>query len=151
MVAPSIIIRIEESIKVIDDPLVIRELLIFVNESITIGDNIEIKVRPTLADTINLTFPPGPILPGTTFSADAGGFKPFTPVQAFLQSEPVLVGTEDADADGKVIFSITIPIGFTSGLHTLVLIGEAPDGSQRRLEAEILIEKGDVIFTDGFE
>lgn len=150
-VTPPIIITVEESITINDDPLVILPLLIIVNESITIGDDTEVKVRPTLADTINLTFPPGPILPGATFSAEAGGFKPFTPVQAFLQSEPVLVGTEDADVDGWVTFSITIPMGFVPGEHTLVLIGEAPDASERRLEAKITIEKGEVIFTDGFE
>lgn len=140
LVLSPIIISIEENIQVSDTPLVLPPLLIIVTESIAVVDSIEFTAGPTLADVIRLTFPPGPILPGTTFIAEAGGFKPFTPVQAFLRSEPVLVGTEQADADGNVRFLITIPMGFAPGEHTLILIGEAPDGSIRQLSAPITID-----------
>jgi hypothetical protein len=142
---------VSETISVTDDVLVIPPLNVAASETITVGDMVEVTVGPTLADTINLTLPDGPLLPGTTFTADAGGFKPFTPVQAFLQSEPVLVGEEMADADGNVSFEITIPLDFLPGDHTLILIGQAPDGSERRLTAAITIDTQDTIMKDGFE
>lgn len=93
----------------------------------------------------------GPPIPGSVFIAIAQGFKPNTPVQAFLQSEPVLVGEEMADAEGNVTFEITIPLDFPPGDHSLILLGLNPDDSERRLTAPLSIVSSGVIFNDGFE
>ena len=146
-----IILPFDETISVSDEVLVMPPLSIAVAESVGVSDNIVIKVGPTLADTIDLTLPPGPLLPGMIFTAKAGGFKPFTAVEAFLQSVPVKVGEEMADADGNVSFQITIPADFPPGDHTLILVGQEPDGSERRLTAAIRIDPPDTIFKDGFE
>jgi len=146
-----IILPFDETISVFDQVLVIPPLSIAVTESVSVSDDIVIKVGPTLADTIDLTLPPGPLLPGMIFTAKAGGFKPFTAVQAFLQSDPVLVGEEMADVDGNVSFQITIPVDFPPGDHTLILLGQAPDGSERRLTAAITTDPPETIFADGFE
>ncbi len=146
-----IILPFDETISVSDKVLVIPPLSIAVTESVGVSDDIVIKVGPTLADTIDLTLPPGPLLPGMIFTAKAGGFKPFTAVQAFLQSDPVLVGEEMADVDGNVSFQITIPVDFPPGDHTLILLGQAPDGSERRLTAAITTDPPETIFADGFE
>lgn len=142
---------VNETVTVSDEVLVIPPLSIAVTESVGVSDDIVIKVGPTLADTISLTLPPGPLLPGMIFTARAGGFKPVTAVKAFLQSEPVLVGEETADTDGNVSFEITIPLDFIPGDHTLILLGQAPDGSERRLTAAITVDPPDTIFMDGFE
>lgn len=144
-------IDISETIVVSDDSLVMPALTISVSEAITVSDDVVAYASPTLADTINLTLPGGPLVPGSVITADAGGFKPFTPVQAFLQSEPVLVGEEQADADGSVSFIITIPKDFPPGEHTLILLGQSPDGSERRLTAALRVELPDTIFQNGFE
>jgi hypothetical protein len=144
-------LSINEIISVSDEILVIPPLSIVISESIGVSDDIVIEVGPTLADTIDLTLPPGSLLPGTTITADAGGFKPLTEVEAFLQSDPIKVGGEMADADGNVSFQITIPADFPPGDHTLILLGQAPDGSERRLTAAIRIDPPDTIFKDGFE
>lgn len=146
-----IILPFDETVTVSDEVLVIPPLSIAVTESVGVSDDIVIKVGPTLADTISLTLPPGPLLPGMIFTARAGGFKPITAVKAFLQSDPVLVGEEMADTDGNVSFEITIPLDFLPGAHTLILLGQAPDGSERRLTAAITIDPPDTIFMDGFE
>ena len=146
-----IILPFGETISVFDEVLVIPPLSIAVTESVGVSDDIVIKVGPTLADTIDLTLPPGPLLPGMIFTAKAGGFKPFTAVEAFLQSVPIKVGEEMADADGNVSFQITIPADFPPGDHTLILLGQAPDGSERRLTAAITIDPPDTIFKDSFE
>lgn len=148
---PSVDISILEVITVNDNNLVLPSVNILISEVITVADDAVVIVGPTLADTINLTLPDGPLVPGSVITAEAGGFKPFTPVQAFLQSEPVLVGEETADADGNVSFQITIPADFLPGAHTLILLGQAPDGSERRLTAAITIDPPDTIFKNSFE
>jgi len=148
---PSVDISVMEVITVNDNNLVLPSVNIILTEVITVSDDVAVNVGPTLADTINLTLPDGPLVPGSVITADAGGFKPFTPVQAFLQSEPVLVGEEMADSDGNVSFEITIPADFPPGAHTLILLGQNPDGSERRLTAAITIDTQDTIMKDGFE
>ena len=150
-VIASLNISVIEPITITDNVSVILSLGVSVQESIIVNDDIEITVAPSLADTIDLTLPPGPLLPGMTFTAKAGGFKPFTPVQAFLQSEPVLVGEEISDAEGNVSFEITIPLDFPPGPHTLILIGQSPDDSERRLTAAITVDPPDIIFENSFE
>lgn len=144
-------IAISETISVSDDLVVLPSMIIEVSETIAVTDDDIVIIHPTLADTIKISLPDGPLVPGATFTADAGGFKPFTPVQAFLQSEPVLVGTETADAVGNVSFQITIPTDFPPGEHTLVLLGQDPDGLERRLTAAIDIEAPILIFENSFE
>jgi len=151
LVLPSVDISIMEVITANDNNLVLPPVNIVLTEVITVSDDVVVNVGPTLADTIDLTLPDGPLLPGSVITADAGGFKPFTPVEAFLQSEPVLVGEEMADADGNVSFEITIPADFPPGAHTLILLGQNPDGSERRLIAAITIDTQDTIMKDGFE
>jgi hypothetical protein len=72
-------------------------------------------------------------------------------VKAFLQSDPVLVGEEFTDVDGNVSFQITIPLDFPPGDHMLILLGQNPDDSERRLTHPLTVESAGVIFKDGFE
>lgn len=104
-----------------------------------------------LPEDIVVHLPPEPLRPGSVFTVTAIGFKPGTLVQAFLQSEPVLVGEEMADTQGEVTFEITVPLDFPPGDHSLILLGLNPDDSERRLTAPLSILTTGTIFLDGFE
>ncbi len=141
-VLTSLTIAIEETIRVLDDPLTLPALTIAIAEVIAVRDTPAVETNPggPDPDLIVINIPNPPLLPGSIFSASAGGFKPFSLVQAFLESTPVLVGEENADADGDVRFVITVPANFPPGQHTLALIGVAPDDSPRRLTTPISIQ-----------
>jgi hypothetical protein len=106
-------------------------------EAVAVSDTVSVEVEPPLDDvTLDIE---GPLFPGSTFTASAEGFQPGTLVQAFLESDPVLVGEETADAAGRVTFLITIPRDFPPGPHTVVLVGTGLDGAERRLAAAIRV------------
>jgi len=92
-----------------------------------------------------------PPAPGTLVTITADGFKSTTLVQAYLLSEPILLGEEIADSNGEVTFQVRIPLEFTSGDHSFLLVGQNPDDSERRLASPITIESTGIIFGDGFE
>lgn len=148
---PSVNIAITETIKILDSAAALPPVIISVTETIKIDDEVEVSPLPVAVDVIDITLPVGPLEPGAVFTAVANGFMPFIPVQAFLQSEPVLVGEEIADTNGIVTFVITVPIDFEPGDHTLILLGQGMDGSERELSAPIKVDKPSLIFRNGFE
>jgi len=79
---------------------------------------------PPPSPTITVTLPDGRRVTGSIFTFTAEGFKPFTLVQAFIQSDPIFVGEEIADKDGKVSFTIVLPLELPLGDHTLILQGQ---------------------------
>jgi hypothetical protein len=56
-----------------------------------------------------------------TAGGTGGGFTPSGGVAAYLHSDPVLLGTVIADANGDIAFSFAIPAGVPLGTHTLIL------------------------------
>ncbi len=147
-----ITIAIDETIYITDAPQVLPALTIAIAETITVADSVLAEPFIDPADRITIIPMPAPIRQGWTFAAEAGGFKPLTQVQAFLLSDPpLLVGEESADANGDAIFMIVVPIDFPTGEHTVILLGQEPDGSERRLTALITVELRDSIFKDSFE
>lgn len=164
-----IVIEVLETITVADSVIPLRTIQIDVVETITVTDQaiplpvIEIEVLETITvnDDTNLSVPvPGiividiptpPLGPGDIFTALTGGWKPFSVVTAFLESTPVQVGQETADANGFVLFTITVPPDFPPGQHTLALVGVAPDDSPRRLTAPIIIADPEEVFKSNFE
>jgi len=103
------------------------------------------------SDDVTITLPDGRRVAGTVFTFVAEGFKPFTLVQAFIQSDPIFVGEEFADKDGKVSFTIVLPLELPLGDHTLVLLGTNYDGTERQLTDAIKIELSETIFRSNFE
>lgn len=143
-VLAALVIVVEETIKVLDAPSPLPALTLLVEETIRVLDEPEVQTQangpiPPNPDLITLDIPNPPLFPGDPFTALAGGFKPFSQVQAFLESTPVLIGQATADANGNVFFQLTVPPDFPPGWHTLALVGVAPDDSPRRLTAAILI------------
>ncbi len=135
---PPLLLEIQERITIGDGTRMQPGVQLAVGETVSVVDTISALISLPPPNIIELDIDP-PLLPGDVFRASAIGFKPFSTVRAWLQSTPVLVGEEEADEFGRVSFVITVPEIFPPGPHTLVLLGVAPDGSDRRLEAPITV------------
>jgi hypothetical protein len=61
--------------------------------------------------------------PGAKITKVFTGFQPFEEVTLVLHSDPVVLGTFTADADGVVTAEFTLPAGTAVGTHHLVLDG----------------------------
>jgi len=107
--------------------------------------------QPPPSAEITVTLPDGRRVTGSVFTFVAEGFKPFSLVQAFIQSDPIFVGEEIADKDGKVSFTIVLPLELPLGDHTLLLMGTNYDGTERQLMEPIKIELPETIFLGDFE
>lgn len=75
------------------------------------------------APTVTVTGPAGSVVPGTTLTFSGSGFRLGEAVTATVFSEPVVIGTETADASGSLAFSWTVPAGFAVGDHRVELTG----------------------------
>lgn len=80
----------------------------------------------------------GTVTEGGTFQAAAQGFAAEAAVTFALYSSPTEVAHAVADAAGNVSAEVELPSGVTNQ-HTLVALGNAPDGSTRALESTITI------------
>ena len=63
-------------------------------------------------------------VPGEKITRVIAGFKPFENVTLVLNSDPVVLGTFKADANGVVTATFTLPAGLSLGQHTLVFDGD---------------------------
>ncbi|MCZ2816730.1 hypothetical protein [Modestobacter sp. VKM Ac-2984] len=63
--------------------------------------------------------------PGQEVTKTYKGFKAFEKVTLVLHSDPVVLGTYTADANGVITATFTLPAGTTLGTHTLALDGDA--------------------------
>ncbi|GAA3589359.1 hypothetical protein GCM10022198_11560 [Klugiella xanthotipulae] len=61
--------------------------------------------------------------PGTTQVAYGYGFQPGEVVTGVLHSEPIALGSQVADANGEVTFTIALPGTFELGSHSVILSG----------------------------
>ncbi|MGX5680199.1 hypothetical protein [Schumannella luteola] len=95
------------------------------------------KSAPPLPTTPPTTLPPAPDptpdapveapegeITGPTVTIRAEGFDPFENVYVVFFSEPTFAGWLQADADGVVEATITLPAGLPAGEHTIQLVGE---------------------------
>jgi hypothetical protein len=81
------------------------------------------------------------VAPGGAVTVSAGGFVPDETLRIELRSDPVELGTTQADSDGEASADVTIPADTPPGTHTIALIGaeqeatvtlliEGPEGGQ---------------------
>jgi hypothetical protein len=63
------------------------------------------------------------IVAGSKQTITGDGFLPGETVHGVLHSDPIDLGTAVADANGVVTFSVTLPAGFETGTHAVVLSG----------------------------
>ena len=64
------------------------------------------------------------VAPGATQTATASGFAPNESVTAVLHSDPVNLGTFQANAEGELSVQFIVPEGTPAGEHRLVLTGQ---------------------------
>jgi hypothetical protein len=93
---------------------------------------------PTSNGALTVT---GTVKGGGTVTLSGDGFKSGTIAAAGMYSDPVTLGQGTADSTGKVTVSVTIPAG-TTGVHTLILLGTAADGSPRALTKSVTVAVG---------
>ncbi|HVV36719.1 MAG TPA: hypothetical protein VHC63_08980 [Acidimicrobiales bacterium] len=70
---------------------------------------------------------------GVTVTCDADGFAANSPVTCTVHSEPFVLGTFTANAQGHVHGSGTLPANFASGVHTVTASGTDPAGHAREV------------------
>jgi serine protease len=84
------------------------------------------QVGPVLSLKVDLKV--GATVEGRAAIVEAGGLKAASPVQVLLYSEPQVIGTGVADADGNAAIATQIPGGLPPGQHTIMAVGIAPSG-----------------------
>jgi LPXTG-motif cell wall-anchored protein len=81
--------------------------------------------------------------PGETVTVTAGGFQPGSEASITILSDPILLATPTADANGQVSADVAIPADFAEGSrHTIEVSGIAPDGSPYSTSIEITLAGG---------
>ena len=65
----------------------------------------------------------GTVPQGATLTVHGAGFQPNETVTAAAHSVPTALGTADADANGAVVITVTLPVSLAPGAHTLSLGG----------------------------
>jgi hypothetical protein len=79
---------------------------------------------------------------GGEITIDSTGWMHDTDVTITLHSDPVVLGTVTADANGDVHAVETIPAGTAAGAHTIELSGTDSDGAPRTVETAITVASG---------
>jgi hypothetical protein len=101
-----------------------------IDATIEIGDSIAVTVTATdNAGNPVQTSPTGSVVVvrGSTVTAQGTGFKPGSPVEAWLNSDPILLGSGLADEAGKLDQTFDLGSDVPIGDHTLVLHGITPE------------------------
>lgn len=70
----------------------------------------------------------GPVAPGSNIQMSVDGFEAFGILTVTLESDPVLLGEFDIDANGSVAIDVAIPVDTVPGEHTLKASGPSPEG-----------------------
>ena len=78
---------------------------------------------------------------GGTVTLTGGGYLPFSTVTVVMYSDPVVLGTTTADADGAISLTVTLPAGVT-GEHDLVASGVDPSGRPHHLTMAVTVAAG---------
>jgi hypothetical protein len=86
---------------------------------------------PTVSDTAPA--------PGGSMTVSGSGFKPGTQLTVQLFSDPVLLGTVDADGNGDYSIVVTIPVSTPPGSHEIVVTGLGADGQMLRSSVAIQV------------
>jgi hypothetical protein len=76
---------------------------------------------------------------GTSVDLTASGFAASSPVTVTLRSEPLVLGTANADSTGVFRLSVQIPADTPTGTHTLEVSGTGPDGAAHVVSRQINI------------
>lgn len=78
---------------------------------------------------------------GSITSRTTSGWAAGATVTLVLRSDPRLLGSAVADANGQVTLNGRIPLDVPAGEHHLVLAGFAPDGSPRQISQPVTVHR----------
>lgn len=78
------------------------------------------------------------VQPGTEITLSGSGFAPGAQIDIVIESDPIHLGTVNADATGYFEATVTIPTtGLPAGDHTLKATGPDPTGGLRVLSISV--------------
>ena len=80
---------------------------------------------------------------GSAFDIEANGFQPGAPVEIWLYSDPVLLASVSADADGRAVHAIEIGESVPAGDHHVVFSGLSTSGDKVVVSAPITVRSVD--------
>jgi hypothetical protein len=89
-----------------------------------------------------VTISPSTPSAGGDITIDSSGWMHDTDVTITLHSDPVVLGTVTADANGDVHTTVSIPAGTAAGAHTIELTGTDSTGAPRDVTTAITIASG---------
>ena len=82
--------------------------------------------------------------PGDTIAVGGTGFSPSEPVRVTLFSDPVVLGTTNADPNGLASLTFVLPASTPSGAHTIEMLGLA---SGKRLSVALQVNSSSTTTT----
>jgi hypothetical protein len=82
---------------------------------------------------------------GDVLRINMGGFKVETQIDVWMFSTPVLLGTAEVGADGRVTGTFTIPKSIEDGSHRIAVTAKLPNGKPTTFTLGILV--GDIATT----
>jgi hypothetical protein len=84
----------------------------------------------------------GSVAPGATVRITGGGYLANSTVTLIVYSEPQVLTTTVADANGNIDVTVTVPAGLAAGDHTLVAAGVDAQGNTHYLTLAITVTGG---------
>jgi LPXTG-motif cell wall-anchored protein len=84
----------------------------------------------------------GSVAPGATVRITGGGYLANSTVTLIAYSEPQVLTTTVADANGNIDVTVTVPAGLAAGDHTLVAAGVDAQGNTHYLTLSITVTGG---------
>ena len=84
--------------------------------------------KPPVLD-VPIVIPPNALSTQETILIDLSGFQPFSYVEIYVRSEPVLLASGFADASGNFTAQVDVPNNLPEGDHSITVENTLPDGS----------------------
>ncbi len=110
----------------------------FVTPAIAEGVDIEVPVigqTPTPAPTLEtpVIVPVGVTVSEAAFEISLVGLEPFSLVEVYANSEPVLLASGFADASGEFFAEVKLPPNLAIGDHSITASNTLPDGTKKTI------------------
>ncbi|MGY1702123.1 hypothetical protein [Geodermatophilus sp. SYSU D00766] len=82
---------------------------------------------------------------GEKLTIKGEGFMPFSSVSVIIYSEPRVLTTVLADAQGRFEVEVTVPSDLPAGNHSLVASGVDPDGNEHFLRLDVTVDEAGAV------
>lgn len=107
------------------------------------GPSVDVA-RPVdrISGVVSADSAPPALRAGATYTVQAGGFVPGSPVEIALQSRLRVLAVPNADDDGTISTDVVIPEGTVPGRHQIQMSGLAPDGEGTVTKVDVDVSAG---------